>query len=374
MTENSSPSLTWDCGTAYELFISLRVLHDPDTYGVRASWAAGVRSRIPAAERRFLEENVMYLGIPVSWLHSLPAPKDAIAALWAMRQIPAGQRIFVLMDIATCSDDYCQRLRDISERRAWDVSDLDFFESKSLKMGKSQFDRQAFARHLDWWARPEEFGERYLAALQAYYQVFFEQEEKRVKPVLEAGLEHAKELSQTLDVDALLTNLSQGVRFGEEIKGKEITLAPAYWTTPLIVWEHLKENHILFLFGARPNDMSAIPGEMVPDGLLRTLKAIADPTRLKILNYLSNEELTPSELSRRLHLRAPTVTHHLSELRLAGLVNLTVKGQEKLYSTRREALPSTFEVLSHFLDTAGNSVSAALDEGMEKVEEKLDNL
>jgi DNA-binding transcriptional ArsR family regulator len=90
---------------------------------------------------------------------------------------------------------------------------------------------------------------------------------------------------------------------------------------------------------------------LVPDGLLRTLKALADSTRLKILYYIAREELTPSELSRRLHLRAPTVTHHLSELRLAGLVNLTVRGQEKHYSARRETMQSIYTTLNDFLDS-----------------------
>lgn len=108
---------------------------------------------------------------------------------------------------------------------------------------------------------------------------------------------------------------------------------------------------MLFLFGARPAGMSATPGELVPEGLLRGQKALADTTRLKILYYLSREELTPSELSRRLHLRAPTITHHLSELRLAGLVNLTVRGQEKFYTARREALRATCENIDQFLDS-----------------------
>jgi len=41
----------------------------------------------------------------------------------------------------------------------------------------------------------------------------------------------------------------------------------------------------IFLFGVRPANMSVIPGELVPDGLLRALKALADPTRLKIISY-----------------------------------------------------------------------------------------
>ena len=37
---------------------------------------------------------------------------------------------------------------------------------------------------------------------------------------------------------------------------------------------------LLLLFGARPADMSVIPGEIVPDALVRSLKALADPAGL----------------------------------------------------------------------------------------------
>ena len=111
---------------------------------------------------------------------------------------------------------------------------------------------------------------------------------------------------------------------------------------------------MIFCFGARPADMAAIPGEMVPDSLVRVMKALADPTRLKILYYLSQEELTPSELARRLHLRAPTVTHHLSELRLSSLVNLNIKGQERLYRAREESLEAMCTNLKEFLHTKKN--------------------
>jgi len=89
---------------------------------------------------------------------------------------------------------------------------------------------------------------------------------------------------------------------------------------------------------------------------LRTLKALADPTRLKILHYLTQGEVTPSELARRLNLRAPTVTHHLSELRFSGLVNVTYRGQEKLYTSRLEALDTTCENLRDFLQNAPKDI------------------
>ena len=48
------PELAWDIGTAYDFFISLSVLHTPEEFGLRASWAAGVRSRLSSAHRKTL--------------------------------------------------------------------------------------------------------------------------------------------------------------------------------------------------------------------------------------------------------------------------------------------------------------------------------
>jgi DNA-binding transcriptional ArsR family regulator len=107
----------------------------------------------------------------------------------------------------------------------------------------------------------------------------------------------------------------------------------------------------LFLFGARPANASLVPGEVVPDGLLRALKALSDPTRLRIMHYLANETLSPADLARRLRLRAPTVTHHLKTLRLAGLVRVTM-GKEKdarQYAARLEAVTAACDALEDFL-------------------------
>ena len=79
--EEGSPKLLWEIGTAYDLFISLLVLHEPEDYGLRGSWAAGVRSRLPAGERKVLEDAIQLFHIPLQWLHALPEPQDSATAL-----------------------------------------------------------------------------------------------------------------------------------------------------------------------------------------------------------------------------------------------------------------------------------------------------
>ena len=355
-----APEIQWDFGTAYELFISLHVLHEPDNYGVRPSYAAGVRSRIPAAERKLLEEALPLMALPLKWIHNLPAPKDAISALWALKQIPPAERMLTLQRIHEVHHKYesaeelekytkfHEILLRISAEGKWKPEDAEFFV-KVFNKKHENMKKEAIERALAWWSRPVEFGEGLLSALQAYYQAFFEEEEKRVEPVLKAGLRRAQEMATTRKFEELFSDLSQGVQWGGEFLAKKVIFAPAFWTTPLIFYDKFDKDTLILLFGARPADMAVIPGETLPDGLVRSLKALADPTRLKILFYLSQESLSPSELARRLQLRAPTVTHHLSELRLASLVNVNIEGQEKKYRARREALQSTFTSLQDFL-------------------------
>ena len=356
LVDASHTTLTWDVGTAYELFVSLHVLHEPELFDLRPSWAAKIRSRIPAAERMFLEETYFFLNFPVAWLHNLPTPKNALTVIYTLQQMPPAQRGRSLLDLDKGLKPECRSLLQITEHRTWDKDDLVILTPLMCK-DEAGHDRDegALIKFLNWWVRPEDFGNMLLSALQAYQQAFFEQEEQRVGPVLQAGLEHAQQLAERMSISDLISELSQGIRYEETI-GKELIVVPTFWMTPLVHLGKISEDQKLFLFGARPSTMSAIPGELVPDGLLIMLKALADPTRLKILNYLSKEELTPSELAHRLNLRPPTVTHHLKELRLSGLVNLTLRGQEKLYRARLEALDSIHADLKQFLiSPAGES-------------------
>ncbi len=88
----------------------------------------------------------------------------------------------------------------------------------------------------------------------------------------------------------------------------------------------------------------------VLQGLLNGLKALADPTRLRILKYLIQESCTPSELAKDLRLRPPTVIHHLTVLRLAGFVQVTMTANaERRYAARKDGILDTARYIHSFL-------------------------
>jgi DNA-binding transcriptional ArsR family regulator len=353
MTE---PRLFWDWGTAYDLFISLVVLHEPAEFGVRRAWAAGVRARLPAEHRETLEQSQNVVHIPFHWVYALPDPKDGAAVLWALQQLPPSERVPALVMAPNApAETAVAILQDVAARGTWDGRDREALMAadacKSCAKTKKAPPPEKLATVLNWWAHAEEFGERYLQALRAYHEVFFAEEERRIQPALQAALSRGQDLARRLAFPDLLEELSQGLRLDDWAGAPELALVPAYWSTPLMYFGQVGHERDIRLFGARPPDASLVPGETVPDALLRTLKALSDPTRLRILHYLTGEPLAPAQLSRRLRLRAPTVVHHLKALRLAGLVQVTMANHKeaKRYAARPEAIRAACDALEIFV-------------------------
>ncbi|HYO47221.1 MAG TPA: autorepressor SdpR family transcription factor [Gemmatimonadota bacterium] len=63
-----------------------------------------------------------------------------------------------------------------------------------------------------------------------------------------------------------------------------------------------------------------------------TIRALADPTRREILRMLRERDLAAGEIAARFAMTAPTVSHHLSVLKDAGLVQTERNGRSVVYS------------------------------------------
>lgn len=67
-------------------------------------------------------------------------------------------------------------------------------------------------------------------------------------------------------------------------------------------------------------------------------KAIADPTRREILHMLRKEEMTAGDVAARFDMTKPTVSHHFSVLKAAGLITSRREGQTIWYSLNTTVL------------------------------------
>ncbi|HJG27734.1 MAG: autorepressor SdpR family transcription factor [Gemmiger sp.] len=61
-------------------------------------------------------------------------------------------------------------------------------------------------------------------------------------------------------------------------------------------------------------------------------KALADPTRRRILELLAQGDMTAGEIAAQFSMTKPSVSHHLTILKSAGLISDQRNGQNIVYS------------------------------------------
>ena len=68
--------------------------------------------------------------------------------------------------------------------------------------------------------------------------------------------------------------------------------------------------------------------------MIETLKALGEPNRFQIVELLRDGPRPVGEMADRLHLRQPQVSKHLRVLSDAGLVDVRVDAQRRIYALR----------------------------------------
>ena len=75
-------------------------------------------------------------------------------------------------------------------------------------------------------------------------------------------------------------------------------------------------------------------------------KALADPTRRKILKLLKKDSLNAGEISAEFNMTKPSISNHLSILKQADLVDSEKIGQNVIYSLKTSVLEDMLKMLS----------------------------
>lgn len=357
------PTVTLDVGTAYDFFESLAVLQDPKTFGVRGAWASGMLARL-APDARATLQRVKPFGLhPMHYLPTLPEPKNVETLLWSLAQLSPVDRVRALSCPWEMSVRGCQEVLDeVADRGRWGASDMARLGAALAGKDDKPPAEEKLSLLLDIWADLEAFGEAYLSALRNYHEVFFVEEERRIEPAIRAAGERIAERIGAVSIPDLIEEISAGVRYEAVPDVEELVLAPSFWVTPLLMSIMLGPKRRLLVFGARTSRDSLVPGESVPESLVRALKALADPTRLRTLRLISEQPMGAAELARTLRLRTPTMMHHLHALRLSELVGIQVPEphmKEKMrYALRPQAVREVLVELDRFLGRTDEEVPA----------------
>jgi DNA-binding transcriptional ArsR family regulator len=82
------------------------------------------------------------------------------------------------------------------------------------------------------------------------------------------------------------------------------------------------------------------------------LRAIGDPVRREILRMLAGGPMAAGQIASRFDISLSTVSHHLSVLRLAGLVTVERRSRSLVYSLEAGALDAFLQELGDYFGGA----------------------
>ncbi|MFH1412406.1 MAG: autorepressor SdpR family transcription factor [bacterium] len=77
----------------------------------------------------------------------------------------------------------------------------------------------------------------------------------------------------------------------------------------------------------------------------KTMQAIADPTRRRILELLKKKDMPAGQIGKHFKISLPSLSHHLNILKQAGLVTSERQGQEIIYSLNLSVFEETMKYI-----------------------------
>ena len=96
-------------------------------------------------------------------------------------------------------------------------------------------------------------------------------------------------------------------------------------------------------------EASALSEELLAE-VVRTFKALSDPTRAQLIYLLTENEYSVNELSERVLVTASAVSHHLAKLRAIRLVRTRREGNQIFYSIDDSHVGALFREALYHLD------------------------
>jgi DNA-binding transcriptional ArsR family regulator len=339
----TGPVIEWDVRTAYDFVFSLSDdagstddLPEADQTWLRDQKAELRRITGDAIDRFPNELTVVLAGLAVAH----PTVTDAAAFVELIR---TSDDPTIMRTIA--SDDLRDpAVHDTVERA---IAGDDRAIEHMIERTKARHDARMTAWATAFYRDPGSIIEPTREVLTAWLPMF-QTIESRVRTMLERDHRARAADRETLDAAALIERTTGGVRWMSEPGVGRLILAPSYFSRP---YNFLLGGGDWRLFGYPIADeaLDGLDPMAPPAGLLRLHRALGDETRLRILRLLRDRDLYLTELAQLLDLSKPTIKHHLTLLRSAGLVTVTEAGSVLYYSLRPTRLDDASSEVKHFL-------------------------
>ncbi|GAA0133474.1 hypothetical protein YSY43_03140 [Paenibacillus sp. YSY-4.3] len=100
-------------------------------------------------------------------------------------------------------------------------------------------------------------------------------------------------------------------------------------------------------------------------------KALADPTRIRILILLKDGERNGQELAKKLGVTPATITHHAAKLREASLINERREKNTIFFSLNHYFLKNNADATVNLIYRASEGGTSMLDEQQQRIKESV---
>jgi DNA-binding transcriptional ArsR family regulator len=166
-------------------------------------------------------------------------------------------------------------------------------------------------------------------------------------PALEADAAEKHELAGELaPLDLIKAAIDTAYTPSADVQ--RVALIPSFVVRPMVYYFEFTDQ-MLFVYPVSDRQAAAL-GIGPPDRLVRLAFALGDRGRLRILEVLKERGMTLKEIGEELGVPRSTLRHHMSILRIAGLVRPMQTGAGfNAYQLREEAATDLSEMVDKFL-------------------------
>jgi DNA-binding transcriptional ArsR family regulator len=343
--EIEHPSLHFDVAPAYDLVISLAAVVDPERFDLTPAWARGVRTALPSAVRRdlsFFFGDPASLGIgSIQLVPDLPTG-EAAALVVALESLDPVDFVTTLLTRGSTDRALAPALRRIAREKG---SATDGTIVSTHVRSFRAVTRKRFQSILE---DPASAQRRYIALMRAYFDGWFATHYPDVLPFVVQRAKQGRRSIGKLPTTEVVARVTNG--FTLKSPARSVTLVPSYYASPF-VYVVRGGKDVVLVYGVRPAE--EVGHAVMDPQTVRVLKALADETRLRILQMLARKPLYGQQLADALGVSHPTVSHHMAQLRIAGLTRTELaEDGAKTYSVRRDTVDAVCrELRSAFVES-----------------------
>jgi DNA-binding transcriptional ArsR family regulator len=176
----------------------------------------------------------------------------------------------------------------------------------------------------------------------------FQAVEARVVRMIERDIADRNTADMAGDPLHFVESTTNGIRLVPGPDIHRIVLAPTYFGRPYNSLARIGDVQLV-CYPIADSALGAAGLTTPPVATVRLYRALGDETRLRILRLLADQDRYLTELATELELSKPTISHHLAQLRSAGLVVTTEQGAMTYYSLHRDRIAEAGPELAAFL-------------------------